>query len=417
MEKPIRILDIITTAQGGKRLLECRVSAINRDPDFIDYLVCPEDPLFTGGFAEKDLHFTPFPMSRGLNPLAVFGETIRFIKLLKRIPVDIVHAHTSKAGAVSRIGCALYNWGKKNPVYVCYQIHSFYFNTLGGIKRAVFLRFEQILSRLSDALLFQNDYEKDQGKQYGMDKKALLINIGNGINLSEFYRLRKIRTLPAWRGKNPADPEHTPKDPFIIICVARVEPKKNHPMLIDGAKLLRHKIKELYGDRIADSAFKIICVGEIGGPHVVSYAAEQGLGRMIEFTGVKDRREVALLLEKSRLSVLTSTAEGKPRSLMEAMSMGIPCIATDVCGTRDVIDHGKTGFLVPLNDTESFASRILQLMQDPPLYRRFCENSIKKAQNEFDETAVIERLKTLYREKPGKPPRPASFPPQDPVVH
>jgi glycosyltransferase involved in cell wall biosynthesis len=413
MKKPVCVLDIITTAQGGKRLLEYRVSAVNKDPDFVNYLVCPENPFFTGEFAGKGLHFTPFPMSRGLNPAAVIGETLRFVKLLRRIPADIVHAHTSKAGAVARIGCALYNRGKKNPVYVCYQVHSFYFNTLTGIRRAVFLCLEKILSRMSDALLFQNEYEKDQAKKYGMDKKALLITIGNGINLNEFDRPRKIRTLPEWISRDPAD--LNPKKPLIIICVARIEPKKNHAMLIDGAKILRTKIKELYGDRTADSAFKVICVGEIGETRIPSYAAEQGLGEQIEFTGVKNRAEVAALLEKSDLSALTSTAEGKPRSLMESMNMGVPCIATDVCGTRDVIDNGQTGFLVPLNDAETFAALILRLMLDPALYRRFSENSIKKARDEFDENAVLERLKTLYREKPRKN-HPASPSSQNPVV-
>jgi glycosyltransferase involved in cell wall biosynthesis len=398
MDKPIRVLDIITTAQGGKRLLENRTALINQDKAFINYLACPEDVFFTGEFAARGIPFEPFPMSRGLGPLSIAGEIKRFLALLKRLDVDIVHAHTSKAGAVARLGCAIHNLGRKKRVYITYQVHSFYFNTLKGFKRLLFLGFEIFLSRLSDSLLFQNNHEMEQGRRYAMDKRALLLNIGNGINLREFTSARQVRSLPEWVRQDP--PRYITERPFVIICIARVEPKKNHPMLIDAAALLCKKLADLYGEEAAAGAFKIICVGEIGEQWIPAYAQERGLEPVVDFAGVKNRAEVASLLEKSDLSVLTSTAEGKPRALMESMNMGIPCVATDVYGTRDVIEHGKTGFLVPLNDTEEFTRCVMRLMGDPVLYRNFSERSIEKAKREFDEDAVIERLKTLYREKP-----------------
>jgi glycosyltransferase involved in cell wall biosynthesis len=399
MENKIRILDIITTAQGGKRLLEYRVSEINKDRRFINYLACPRDDFFTRSFSGAGIRFIPFPMSRGLNPAAAIGEIIRFVKLLKKTPVDVLHAHTSKAGAVSRIGAALYNLGKKKRVYVVYQVHSFFFNALRGIKKNIFLYLEIFLSRLSDSILFQNQLELEQGKEFGMDKRALLINIGNGINLGELAALRRIRGLP--EGIVKSGGTYAVKEPFVIICVARVEAKKNHAMLINGVKKLRDALAAVYGQEAAALALKVYCVGEIGDPETVRFAGEQGLGAAIEFTGVKDRKEIAPLLEKSSLSVLTSVAEGKPRALMEAMSIGIPCVATDVCGTRDVVDHGKTGLLVPLNDTEAFSAAILRLMNDPELYKKFSRNSIEKAKAEFDENRVVETLKIIYSEKPG----------------
>jgi glycosyltransferase involved in cell wall biosynthesis len=416
--KKITVLDIITTAQGGKRLLEYRVSAINGG-GFINYLACPGEAFFTRGFTGLGIPFEPFPMSRGLNPLTACSEILRFIKLLKRLDIDVLHAHTSKAGAVSRIGCALYNARAGKKIYVCYQVHSFYFNTVRGLKSRLFRRIEIILSRFSDVILFQNQHELEQARQAGMDKRALLINIGNGINLKELAPLAKVRNLPEWIVKVPAgNPPSAgsgnsdaaagrsgykvPK-PFVIICVARIEPKKNHAMLIDAAVLLRKKLARTYGEAAAGRAFSILCAGEIGETWVTEYAEKQGLGRSIEFTGLKDKKELALLLDKSDLSVLTSTAEGKPRALMESMCMGIPCIATDVCGTRDVIEDGKTGRLSPLGDAEAFAECLFKIMHDPEGYRSFSERSLEKAQNEFDENKVIEKLKSLYREKPKKP--------------
>jgi glycosyltransferase involved in cell wall biosynthesis len=418
MEK-ITVLDIITTAQGGKRLLEYRVSVINGDGGFVNYLACPEEAFFIGGFAGLGIPFEPFPMSRGLNPLTACFEILRFIKLLKRLNIDILHAHTSKAGAVSRIGCALYNARAGKKIYVCYQVHSFYFNTVRGLKSRLFYRLEILLSRLSDVILFQNQHELEQARLSGMDKRALLINIGNGINLKELAPMARVRNLPEWLVKAPAENQpsggggarnkaaeravYKAPRPFVIICVARVEPKKNHVMLIDAAVLLRKKLARTYGEAVAGGAFNIICAGEIGETRVTEYAEKQGLGRNIEFTGLKDKRELVLLLDRSDLSVLTSTAEGKPRALMESMSMGIPCIATDVCGTRDVIEDGKTGRLSPLGEAEAFAECLFKIMHDPQAYRSFSKRSLEKARNEFDENKVIEKLKSLYREKPKKP--------------
>jgi glycosyltransferase involved in cell wall biosynthesis len=230
-----------------------------------------------------------------------------------------------------------------------------------------------------------------------MDSRALLINIGNGINLKELAPMARIRSLPEWI---VSATNGDSKRPFVIICVARVEPKKNHAMLIDAAGLLRKKLALTYGEAAAAGAFKIICVGEIGEAWVTRYAEEQGLDKSIAFAGLKDKKELALLLDKSDLSVLTSTAEGKPRALMESMCMGIPCIATDVCGTRDVIEDGKTGWLSPSGEAEAFAECLFKIMHDPKQYRSFSEKSLEKAQNEFDENKVIEKLKSLYREKP-----------------
>lgn len=392
MSKPLCILDLITTAQGGKRLLEYRVSQINKDPDFKDYLVCPEDPYFTGGFEDEGIPFISMPMSRGLGLLSTLREILNFLHLLRSLRPDVVHAHTSKAGAVSRIASALHNLGRKERVYVCYQVHSFYFNALTGLKRRIFFELERFLSSLSDALLFQNETELRQAREAGMDKKALLMDIGNGINLREFQAPKGPRTPADWKD---------PKDrPFTFICIARVEPKKNHRMLVEAARLLRDGLEADYGLEKALRSFKVLCVGEIGEESALHYAKNLGLDTQVFFTGVKNRQELKELLELSDVSILSSTAEGKPRALMESMYLGIPCVATEVCGTMAVVDHGETGFLVPLNDAAAFATALRRLMEDDVLYSRFSEASMARARRDFDDDAVIERLKELYRRRP-----------------
>lgn len=393
MSEVLRILDPITTAQGGKRLLEYRVSRIAADGEFQDYLVCPEDPYFTGGFEAAGVPFVPFPMSRGLGPLSALREIGAFLRLLRSMRPHVVHAHTSKAGAVARIACALYNLGRREKTYVCYQVHSFYFNALAGPKRRLFFELERFLALLSDSLLFQNETELRQAREAGMDRRALLINIGNGINLREFSAPEAPRVPPDWKGG---------ARPFTFICVARVEPKKNHSMLVRAAALLKKGLAADYGEAAASAAFRVLCVGELGEDAAPRLAAELGLQDQVVFTGVKNRAELAELMGSSDASVLSSTAEGKPRSLMESMHLGLPCAATEVCGTVDVVVHGETGILVPLNDDAAFAAALRRLMEDGPFYRRCSEASMERARRDFDEDAVIGRLKELYRRRPRK---------------
>ena len=89
--------------------------------------------------------------------------------------------------------------------------------------------------------------------------------------------------------------------------------------------------------------------------------------------------------------------EGIPRSLMQAMAVGVPVVATDVKGTREVVVDGKTGFLVPLEDTERFAARVAMLLDSPELCREMGAQGVIHARQHFDEDHVVERLASLYR--------------------
>jgi glycosyltransferase involved in cell wall biosynthesis len=390
----ITVFDVITTAQGGKRLLEHRVQVINQDPMFINYLICPQNHIFTSEFYAKNIPYFPFSMTRGLNPIFTIKEIIVFYLLLKKYKPDIVHAHTSKAGAVSRIACRIYNVFHKKKIYICYQVHSFYFNTVHGLKSSLFLIIERFLSKYTDSLLFQNNTELQQAHKNRMDKHALLINIGNGINLSNFPIPHSPKYLPAWKtDKN---------QPVLIICIARIEPKKNHKMIVDTVHYLKQILIQQYGEVIANNAFKVICVGEIGETDAITYSETLNLQNYIHFVGLKNREEIIHLLQECHISILTSTAEGKPRALIESMCMGLPCVATNVVGTDEVIVHNETGYLIPLHDYKAFAEALKSLMENPELYTTFSRASITRARKEFDETIVIDKLKNIYRYKPTK---------------
>ncbi len=371
----IRVLDVITTPQGGRRLLTHRVAEIDRDPEFEDFLVCPAEDYFTRAFAELGIKHIPLEMGREIEARAVPGELRSMLRLLREHKPDIVHSHTSKAGAIARIACWIHNRRARTRTISIYQVHSFGFNGFSGLKRAVYLGLEVFLSGLTDIVLFQNALELAQAKSHGMGRRARLRYIGNGINFADF--------------KPPAGPRPRPAS-WKLVCVARVEAKKNHRMLIRAVELLR--------GRYGHSELELFCVGEVNDRSALEEAARLGLEGAVHFTGVKTKDEVAGYLSSCQVSVLSSVAEGLPRGLMESMLFGLPCVATDVPGSSEVVADGEDGFLVPLGDHEAMAERIDRLIREDGLYERLSRQAMDKARSRFDEDRVIGELKGIYRE-------------------
>jgi glycosyltransferase involved in cell wall biosynthesis len=373
----IRVLDVITTPQGASRLLARRVRDIDADPAFENAIACPADSTYTPALARSGIRLYPLDMDRGMSPSSLLREAIAFGRILREYDPDIVHAHTSMAGAVARLACAARNLGRSRKVYVVYQVHSFYFNAFSGAKRAAFLGLERALSLLTDLMLFQNRSELAEARSRGMGRRARLVYVGNGVDLAEFPPARAPRRHPG------------PGERFEIVCVARVEPKKNHRMLLEAMRVLR--------DDLGKGEARLTCVGEIGDAGVVDEARRMGLGESVRFAGSLPREAVPALLDASHLAVLSSFAEGKPRALMEAMLRGLPCVATDVTGTDEVVRDGGDGFLVPVGDARAMAERLARLMGEPGLYEAFSARALARAQDEFDEARVVEELKRAYQ--------------------
>ena len=134
------------------------------------------------------------------------------------------------------------------------------------------------------------------------------------------------------------------------------------------------------------------------GPYRARYEAEvrrQGLADTVQFLGY--RYDIPELTAAADVAVLTSVKEGIPRALMEAMAVGVPVVATDVKGSREVVVNGETGFLVPLEDDQALAERLTLLLESPALRRDMGARGVEHARRHFDEEHVVERLVGIYR--------------------
>ena len=124
--------------------------------------------------------------------------------------------------------------------------------------------------------------------------------------------------------------------------------------------------------------------------------------KMIEDLGIKNNilflgsQNSYDYYKKSDIFVLPSRSEGMSNSLLEAMSLGLPCIATNVSGVSDIIDDGENGFIVEIEDYRGMADKIIKLIENEELLYKFKTNSIQKIKNKFSMEKIAEMYYKLY---------------------
>jgi glycosyltransferase involved in cell wall biosynthesis len=173
-----------------------------------------------------------------------------------------------------------------------------------------------------------------------------------------------------------------PDGAFVVGLVARLSPVKNHGLLLQAAARL-------------DGNFHFVLVGD--GPSraaLEARAGELGIAERVHFVG-----EVVSPHNQHQYfdaSVLCSTSEGFPNSLIEAMAAARPVVATPVGGVKDAVLEGVNGLLVPVEDPAPLAVALARLAEDPSLRTRIGEAGLATARGNFEKTRVIDTLCTLY---------------------
>jgi glycosyltransferase involved in cell wall biosynthesis len=168
-----------------------------------------------------------------------------------------------------------------------------------------------------------------------------------------------------------------------LFCAARLSPEKGFSFLIHALKLLLddgHELElRLAGDGPSKAQLEIL-------------ANRLGISDRIHFLGYLGEDEVIRELQAADLFILPSFVEGLPVSAMEAMAIGVPVIATNIAGTSELIQDGKTGLLVRPSDSKALANAVITMMENYSFRLRAAELGRKKVIDEFDienETAKL----------------------------
>jgi glycosyltransferase involved in cell wall biosynthesis len=239
---------------------------------------------------------------------------------------------------------ARYMWKRKLQALVCDRII--------GVSRAVCRR-------------LINDYEFPHNK---------LVTIWNGVDLNQF----SVSTNGNCSLGRDSQSESAR---FNLLCVARLSPAKSLDVLLDAmcTVLTEHPFS------------KCIIVGD--GPlrnELIARACKLGICDSVEFIGHVE--EVRPYYEAADIFVLSSSKEGLPLVLSEAMAYGLPCVATDVGGNAEIIAHGETGLIVEPGNPAKLASAILYLLNNGDLRRQMGQKGKVRAHHYFDINENIARI-------------------------
>jgi glycosyltransferase involved in cell wall biosynthesis len=329
------------------------------------------DELRQAGIEHVPLrHFT-----RSMAPqsdLRAFGEVV---SQLRRLRPDIVHTHNPKPGWIGRLAARI-----QGVPLIVNTVHGLYAQPEDSrLRRTAVYSLEAVAGRCSHVELVQNPEDIPVLNRLGVSRTKITL-LGNGIDLERFDPSRQDRAA-ARAALGLSDQE--------VVCgaVGRLVAEKGYPELFAAAgRVVR-----------ANSRFRLIVVGpdDPGKADSLSRAEiHRAEADGVKFLGL--RHDVENLYPAFDFYVLASHREGFPRSAMEAAAMGLPVVATDIRGCRQVVDHERTGILVPVRSAGDLADALERLSQDGPLRATMGAAARDKAVKEFDQRRVIDLTLAAY---------------------
>ncbi len=209
---------------------------------------------------------------------------------------------------------------------------------------------------------------------------------------------KSITRIPnaASRSFEAGEPRQLASGSKTILSVGAVSAQKNYGLLIDVAKALKslNNLDPLPRFRIAGGGAELQTLRQ--------KVAEDGLRDIVEFLG--ERSDVPELMQESDLYLNVSLYEGMPLTLLEAMASGLPIVATDVPGNRELVEDGANGLKAPLGDAKAIAESLSRVLSDDSLYRQLSCGSVHKSAD-FSIERCAERHLELYTSLTRHPPK------------
>lgn len=212
-------------------------------------------------------------------------------------------------------------------------------------------------------------------RDYGLSDRYTVIP--TGIDL-EPYRTADGKALRASMGWNSDK---------VLVSTGRLAEEKNWRVLLQAAQKAHEKHPDL----------RMVIIGD--GPQrkeLEDFVSELGMTDRITFTGQLPFSEVAVHLKAADMFGFASVTETQGLVTMEAMAAGLPVVAVDASGTRDIVEDGKQGYLVP-NDPNALAKSIMQMLKSPERMRKFKTNALNKAKK-FDVKSCTEQMVDVYEQ-------------------
>ena len=313
---------------------------------------------------------------REINPVLDAWATVALWRLLRRERPEVVHTHTSKAGAVGRLAA----WLARVPAVIHTPHGHIFYGYYGTAASALIRLVERLLAKITDRIVTLTDRGAQEHVHYRIARAKKFTTIHSGIDLARF---RSVHVDPAVKRKELG----LPPDGAMVGTVGRLVPIKGLEWLLNAAPRVLAQFPQ--------ACFVIIGDGPLLG-ELKQLAAELGIGPSVVFLGA--REDVPGCLAVLDLFVLPSLNEGMGRVLLEAMAVGCPVVATRVGGIPDIVVDGTTGLLVPPRDDRALAEAILALLRDRSRRAAYGEAARRHVDGRFAVETMVRHVERLYDE-------------------
>ncbi len=345
--------------------------------------VCSPGPEVTK-LESKGYVFHTIPIARSMNPLKAVKTIFLLYKYFRQAQFDIIHVHTPVAALLARIAAKL-----ACKSYIIYTAHGFYFHEgMSKIEKRFHVFLEKFAGRFTNLLFCQSSEDAVDAAREGIMEKDRIITIGNGVDVSKYDFTKYQNDFHIIRAAIGI-----PSDARVIGIVARMVKEKGYQEFLEASIVLKERHPDLY---ILLIGGKLESDHDKGIDEILKMAKQKIKHHLID---LGFRSDVAQLISVMDIFCLPSYREGLPRTIIEAMFMKKPVVATDIRGCREEVIHEKTGLLVPLGNTDALADALDYLLNNEILAREMGNNGFTIASEIYNEAKVVELQINTIKQK------------------
>ena len=291
----------------------------------------------------------------------------RLQRLIARLRPDVIHSHLFTGNAWGRLA----GWLAGTPRIVASE------HSVDLWKNGVRLFVDRMLAVPTYRLIAKSDAIADFYKTVVRIPPRKVATIRNGIDLSLYGNGVDRSAVRASIG--------VPQDVMLVGAIGRLSPEKGHEVLVEALGMLRDERSNIHAAIAGEGP---------SGWELDEQVRANGTGRVVHLLG--HRSDVPALLAAADMFALPSHREGLPLALLEAMASGLPVIATDVGGCREVIENGRNGILISPGSPEQMARAIKRLALDEGLRRALGYAARRTIEQRFSIDRMVRQVEELY---------------------
>ena len=313
-----------------------------------------------------NLPFERFPLRK--NNIKTYRE---LKKIINENKYEIIHCHTPVGGVLTRLAAKK---ARKKGTRVIYTAHGFHFYKEAPLLNwLIYYPIEKWLSRYTDCLITINKEDYELAKKKFRKCKQIELVHGVGLDTTKFDIEISNQALATLK-----DEISIKKDNIVLTYIAELNKNKNQQLLI---KTIEQIVKE------GDTRYILLLVGDGKlKERYQKYVKKHKLENNIKILG--KRNDIAKILKITDIYVASSLREGLPVNILEAMYMGLPIVATDNRGHRELIKNEENGYVIS-NDRDELKDKIIRIYENK---KQFKKNEIDTYKIE----KVKEKMKKIY---------------------